>query len=85
MYLSPNIVSVTKSRELRGAGYIFKMEEGRSAFEILPSTPRENIPLRRPRCRWEDNIIMDLKEIYMNTRYWVNLVEGRALVNLRVP
>ena len=25
-----------------------------------------------PRCRWEDNIRMDLKEVGINTRIWVN-------------
>ena len=29
-------------------------------------------PLGRPRCRWEDNIRMDLKEIRVNARNWVD-------------
>ena len=32
---SPNIVRVIKSRRLRWAGHVVKMEEGRSAFKIL--------------------------------------------------
>ena len=28
-------------------------------------------PLRRPRRRWEEYIRMDLKEIAINTRFWV--------------
>ena len=28
--------------------------------------------LGRPGCRWEDNIRMDLKEICINTRNWVD-------------
>ena len=43
-------------------------------------------PLRRPRHRWEDNIRMDLKEIGINTRNWVDLAQGRdywrAFVNV---
>ena len=38
-----------------------RMEECRSAFEILTAKPTEKIPLVRPRCRWEDNIRIDLK------------------------
>ena len=38
-----------------------------------------------PRCRWEDNIIMELKEIGINARNWVDSAQGRdywrALVN----
>ena len=35
LYRSPNIVRVIKSRKLRWAGHIARMEEGRSAFKIL--------------------------------------------------
>ena len=34
LYRSPNIVSVIKSRRLRWAGHVARMEEGRSAFKI---------------------------------------------------
>ena len=35
LYRSPNIVRVIKSRRLRWAGYVARIEEGRSAFKIL--------------------------------------------------
>ena len=35
LYCSPNIVRVIKSRRLRWAGHVARMEEGRSAFKIL--------------------------------------------------
>ena len=35
LYRSPNIVRVIRSRRLRWAGHVGKMEEGRSAFKIL--------------------------------------------------
>ena len=77
LYRSPNIVRVIKSRRLRWAGHVARMEEGRSAF----------------RSRYEDNIRMDLKEIGVNTRNWVNSAQDmdlrRVLVkvalNLRIP
>jgi hypothetical protein len=34
-YRSPNIVRVIKSRRLRRAVYLARIEEGRSAFKIL--------------------------------------------------
>ena len=44
--------------------------------------------LLRLRCRWKDNIKMDLKEVRWGM-YGIDLVQGRALVNavmkLRVP
>ena len=34
LYRSPNIVRVIKSRRLRWAGHLARMEKGRSAFKI---------------------------------------------------
>jgi hypothetical protein len=39
------------------------MGEGRGIYRILVGKPEEKRPLRRPRCRWEDNIKMDLQEV----------------------
>ena len=54
-------------------------------FNILTGKPTEKRPLGRPRRRWQDNIRMDLKEIGINTRNWVDLAHDRdywrALVN----
>ena len=61
------------------------MEEGRSAFKILSGKPTGKIPLGKPRRRWEDNIRMDVKEIGISTRSWVDSAQDRdywrALVN----
>ena len=51
-----------KSRKLRWAGHVPTMEEGRSSLKILTGKPTGNLPLERPRGRWEDNIRMDLEE-----------------------
>ena len=48
LYRSSNIVRVTKSRRLRWAGYVARMEEGRSAFKILTGKPTGKRPLGRP-------------------------------------
>ena len=87
------VVRVIKCRRLRWAGHVARMEERRSAFKILTGKPTGNRPLRRPRCRWEGNIRMYLKEIGSNTRNLVDSAQDtvyrRALVNealnLRVP
>jgi len=61
LYRSRNIVRVTKSRRLRWAGHIARMEEGRSCFKIVTGKPTGKRPLGRPRRRWEYNIRMDLE------------------------
>ena len=47
-----------------------RTEEGRNAFKILTGMPAGKRPLGRPRCRSEDNIRMDHKEVGINTRNW---------------
>ena len=65
-----------KSRRLRWAGNVTRIEEGRSAFKILTGKPRR---------RWEENIRMDLEEIGVNAGNWVASTQDRnycrALVN----
>jgi Phosphate-selective porin len=61
------------------------LEEGRRAFKLLTGTATRKRPLGRPRCRWEDNIRMDLKEININMRNWVDSALVKKALNLRVP
>jgi hypothetical protein len=35
----------------------------RNAYRILMEQPKGKITLGRPKCRWEDTIKMDLREI----------------------
>ena len=68
LYRSPYIVRMIKTRRLRWAGHVDRMEECRSAFKSLTGKPIGKRPFKKTRRRWEDNIIMDLKEIGMTTR-----------------
>ena len=85
LYRSPNIGRVTKSRRLRWAGHVARIEEFRSAFKILTGKSTGKRPLGRPRRRGEDNIRMDFEEIGINAGNWVGSARDRdywrALVN----
>ena len=52
---------MNKTRRLRLAGHVARMEEGKSTFKILTARPKGKRPLGRARRRWEENIRMDLK------------------------
>ena len=47
LYSSPNIVRVIKSRRMRWAGHVARMEEEREAYRVLVAKPEE-------RDRWGD-------------------------------
>jgi hypothetical protein len=51
-----------KSRRMRLAGHVARMEETRNAYRIFLGKPEGKRPLGRPRRRWVDNIKMDLRE-----------------------
>ena len=70
-----------------------RMGDGRGVHRVLIGKPEGKRPLGRPRCRWEDNIKMDLREVGGGGGDWMELAQDRdrwrALVgtvrNLRVP
>jgi hypothetical protein len=93
LYSSPNIVRVVKSRRMRWAGHVACMGEGKGVHRVLVGKPEGKRPLGRPRCRWEDNIKVDVEEVGGGRGDWMELAQDRdrwrALVstvkNLRVP
>ena len=68
LYNSPNIFRAIKSRRLRWAGHVARIEESKSCLIILTGTSAGKRPLERPWGRWEDNIRMHLKELGINKR-----------------
>ncbi|KAJ4452331.1 hypothetical protein ANN_03856 [Periplaneta americana] len=91
LYSSPDIIRNIKSRRLRWAGHVARMGESSNAYRVLVGRPEGKRPLGRPRCRWEDNIKMDLREVGYDDRDWINLAQDRdrwrayvrAAMNLR--
>ena len=68
---------VIKSRRLRWAGHVVRMEEGRAVHKVLVGKPEGKRPLGRPRRRWEDNIKMDLEEVERGCGDWMELAQDR--------
>ena len=85
LYSSPNIMRVIKSRRMRWAGHVARMEGGRGVHKVLVGKPDGKRTLGRPRRGWEDNMKMDLEEVGRRCGDWMELVQdrdrGRALVS----
>jgi hypothetical protein len=86
LYSLPSIIRIMKSRWMRWAGHVARMEEKRNAYRLLVGSPEGKRPLGRPRCRWVGNIKMDLVEIRWVGVGWICLAQDRyrwkALVNV---
>jgi hypothetical protein len=54
---------MNKSRRMRWAGHVPRRGEKRNAYRILVGKPQGTKPQGRPRCRWMNNIKIDLREI----------------------
>ena len=93
LYSSPNIVRVIKSRRMRWDGHVARMGEERRVYRVFLEKPEGRRPVGRPRCRWVDNIRMDLREVGCGYLDWIGLAQYRdrwrtlvsVVMNLRVP
>jgi len=63
LYFSPNIFRVIKSRRIRWAGHVTRIEEKRSVYTILAGKPDGKRPLGRFRRRREVNMKMNFQEL----------------------
>jgi hypothetical protein len=77
LYSSRDIIRQIKSRRMRWAGHVARMGEGRNLYRILMGKPERERPLERPRRRWEDVIIMDLREVGWGGLEWIHLAQDR--------
>jgi hypothetical protein len=85
LYSSRDIIRHIKSRVMRWEGHVACMGEGKNVFRVLVGKPKGKRPLERPRCRWEDGLKMDLREIGWGDVEWIHLAQDRdhwrAVVN----
>jgi hypothetical protein len=68
------------------------MGEKRNVYRLVVGKPEGKRPLGKPRCRWIDNIKVDLLEIGLNVVDWIGLAQDRyrwrallnTVMNLRI-
>ena len=67
--------------------------EKRGVYRVLVGKPEGKRPFGRPRCRWVDNIKMDLQEVGCGVMDWIELAQDRnrwrplvdVVMNIGVP
>jgi hypothetical protein len=77
LYSSPSIIKMLKSWRMRSAGHAARMGEKSNAFRIFVGKPEGKRPLGIPRCRWVDNIKIDLRKIEWCGMNWIDLGQDR--------
>jgi hypothetical protein len=88
-YSSQSIIRIIKSRRMKWVGHVAQMRRSGT----LVGKPGGKRPLGRPRYRWVDNIIMDLKKIRWDGVDCIGLAQDKdnwralvnAVMNLHVP
>jgi hypothetical protein len=77
------MIRIIKSR-MRWVMHVARKAE-KNAYSLLVGKSEGTRPLGRPRCRWVDNIGMDLREVGWGEVDWIGLAQDRnrwrALVN----
>jgi hypothetical protein len=59
------------------AGCVARMNEMRNVYRILVRKYEGKIPPRIPWLRWEDNIKMDLRDLWLEGVNWIRLGQDR--------
>jgi len=74
LYVSSNIIRVIKSRRMRRDGHVARKGGMRNAYKTLVGKPEGK---SLPRCKWEDNIIIDPRKIRWKVVDWMYVAQDR--------
>ena len=75
MYRTQNIIGFIKKQRLNWLGHVEGMAEDNNVQKIKRWKLISKIPIRRPKTRWEDDVLEDIKS--MNLRNWKKVVQNR--------
>jgi len=70
-----NIFGLIKKQKLNWLGHIERIAEDNIAWRIKRWKPMSKGPIGRPKTRWEDDVLEDIKSININN--WKKVVQDR--------
>jgi hypothetical protein len=65
LYSSLSIVRVIKLKRIRWVEHVARMRERSGVYMVLVGELEGKRPLGRPGRKWDDNIMMDLQEVWL--------------------
>ena len=80
MYKEPDIIAELKSRRLIWVGHILRKQDD-SIANLWNSTIEGKRPVGRPRSRWKDQVVKDIRRIKKDISLANNRKEWRKLVD----
>ena len=76
MLKGQNIIGFIKKQRLNWLGHVERMAEDNTVQKVTGVKPTFKRPVRRPKIRWEDDVLEDVKSI--NVRIWKKLAQDRV-------
>jgi hypothetical protein len=70
-----NIIGFIKKQRLNWLGHVERMTEDNNVKKINRWKPMSKRPIGRPKLRWEDDVLEDIKS--MNVHNWKKVAQGR--------
>ena len=71
-----NIIGFIKKQRLNWLGHVERMTEDNNVQKIKRWKPMSKRPIGRPKIRWEDDVLEDIKS--MNVSNWKNVAQNRG-------
>jgi hypothetical protein len=70
-----NIIGFIKKQRFNWLGHVERMTENNNVKKIKRWKPMSKRPIGRPKLRWEDDVLEDVR--YMNVCNWKNVTQDR--------
>ena len=71
-----DIVRFIKAQRIKWLGHIQRMDRARPSGKLLDWRPMGNRPVGRPRQRWKEDVMEDIKKL--KVKNWKETAKGRG-------